>query len=79
MRDRQCTSARVFPLHRYAEEAHLESSPSIRALLKRPQLIVAPGVYDALTAKLAEQAGFAAVYMTGAGTAPHAAFPILAC
>jgi 2-methylisocitrate lyase-like PEP mutase family enzyme len=53
----------------------LSLSPSIRSLLGRPELIVAPGVYDALTAKLAEQAGFAAVYMTGAGTAAARGFP----
>jgi 2-methylisocitrate lyase-like PEP mutase family enzyme len=53
----------------------LNLSPSIRSLLGRPELIVAPGVYDALTAKLAEQAGFAAVYMTGAGTAAARGFP----
>ena len=32
------------------------------------KLLVAPGVYDALTAKLAEGAGFEAVYTTGYGT-----------
>ena len=31
-------------------------------------MIVAPGAYDCITARLIEQAGFAAVYMTGAGT-----------
>ncbi|MFD1534590.1 hypothetical protein [Pseudonocardia aurantiaca] len=30
--------------------------------------LVAPGAYDALTARLVEQAGFDAVYMTGFGT-----------
>src|ERR1700742_618193 len=50
-------------------------SPSIRSLLGNPDLIVAPGVYDGLTAKLTEQAGFAAVYMTGAGTAAARGFP----
>ena len=39
-----------------------------RALLQRDGMIVAPGAYDCITAKLVEQAGFAAVYMTGAGT-----------
>jgi 2-methylisocitrate lyase-like PEP mutase family enzyme len=53
----------------------LNRSPSIRSLLNSPELIVAPGVYDGLTAKLAEQAGFAAVYMTGAGTAAARGFP----
>ena len=32
-------------------------------------MIVAPGAYDCLTAKLIAHTGFKAVYMTGAGTA----------
>ena len=47
----------------------------LRALLRAPELIVAPGAQDALTAKLVEQAGFPAVYMTGAGTAAVAGYP----
>jgi len=39
-----------------------------RELLARPQILVVPGAFDALSAKLAERAGFEAVYMTGAGT-----------
>ena len=39
-----------------------------RKLLSQPEIIVAPGAYDCLTAKIIEQAGFPAVYMTGAGT-----------
>ena len=35
-----------------------------RALLRRDGMVVAPGAYDCITAKLIEQAGFAAVYMT---------------
>jgi len=46
-----------------------------RALLSRPGLIIAPGAYDALTARLVEQAGFPLVYMTGAGTAAARGFP----
>ena len=42
---------------------------SLRKLLSGPEPIVAPGAYDALTARLVEQAGFPAVYMTGFGTA----------
>jgi 2-methylisocitrate lyase-like PEP mutase family enzyme len=48
---------------------------SLRALLQRSELIVAPGAYDCITARLVEQAGFPAVYMTGAGTAAAAGFP----
>jgi carboxyvinyl-carboxyphosphonate phosphorylmutase len=38
-------------------------------MLREPGIIVAPGAYDCLTAKIIQQAGFPAVYMTGAGTA----------
>src|SRR2546429_1222091 len=41
----------------------------LRELLVRRGLLVAPGAYDALSARLIAQAGFPAVYMTGFGTA----------
>lgn len=41
----------------------------LRELLAGPDLIVAPGAYDALSARLIAQAGFPVVYMTGFGTA----------
>ena len=37
--------------------------------LRQPRLVLAPGVYDALTALLAEQAGFEALYLSGASIA----------
>ncbi len=40
----------------------------LRELLAAPQPLVAPGAYDGLSARLVEQAGFDAVYMTGFGT-----------
>jgi carboxyvinyl-carboxyphosphonate phosphorylmutase len=40
----------------------------LRELLARPEPLLAPGAYDALSARLVEQAGFDAVYMTGFGT-----------
>ena len=40
----------------------------LRELLATTRPLVAPGAYDALSARLVEQAGFAAVYMTGFGT-----------
>jgi 2-methylisocitrate lyase-like PEP mutase family enzyme len=49
--------------------------PSLRPLLAADDLVVAPGVYDGLTARLAAQHGFAALYMTGAGTAAAAGYP----
>ena len=42
---------------------------SLRELLTRDEPILAPGAYDALSARLIEAAGFDAVYMTGFGTA----------
>jgi 2,3-dimethylmalate lyase len=41
----------------------------LRELLAQGQPVVAPGVYDALGARLVEESGFSAVYMTGFGTA----------
>jgi 2,3-dimethylmalate lyase len=40
----------------------------LRALLESGQIIVAPGAFDPLSARLVEEAGFPAVYMTGFGT-----------
>ncbi|RJE25063.1 carboxyphosphonoenolpyruvate phosphonomutase [Aspergillus sclerotialis] len=39
-----------------------------RQLLESKDLIVCPGVYDGLSARIAIQLGFKALYMTGAGT-----------
>jgi 2-methylisocitrate lyase-like PEP mutase family enzyme len=44
----------------------------LRTVLDRPEPLVLPGCSDALTARLAERAGFAAVYATGAGFANSA-------
>jgi len=41
----------------------------LRQLLAGSDLIIAPGAYDALSARLIAQAGFPAAYMTGFGTA----------
>jgi 2,3-dimethylmalate lyase len=40
----------------------------LRALLDSGQTILAPGAFDPLAARLVEEAGFPAVYMTGFGT-----------
>ncbi len=47
----------------------MPTTTALRQLLAQPEIIVAPGAYDCLTAKLIEREGFAAVYMTGGGTA----------
>jgi 2,3-dimethylmalate lyase len=41
--------------------------PSLRELLAGPEPVLAPGAYDALSARLVARAGFPAVYMTGFG------------
>jgi carboxyvinyl-carboxyphosphonate phosphorylmutase len=45
-----------------------QNAPRLAELLRAHEPILAPGAYDALTARLIEQAGFPAVYMTGFGT-----------
>jgi carboxyvinyl-carboxyphosphonate phosphorylmutase len=47
----------------------MKTTSALRQLLHQPGIIVAPGAYDCLTAKLIEREGFPVVYMTGAGTA----------
>ena len=42
-------------------------SSSLRQRLSRREILVAPGAYDALTAKLIQASGFEAVYLSGAG------------
>ncbi|PPD14746.1 MAG: carboxyvinyl-carboxyphosphonate phosphorylmutase [Methylobacterium sp.] len=42
---------------------------SLRAQLSGPDIVVAPGIYDALTASLAAAAGFSALYLSGAALA----------
>ena len=42
---------------------------TLRDRLKQPNILVAPGVYDGLTANLATQSGFEALYLSGAAVA----------
>lgn len=42
---------------------------SLRLHLSKPPIVVAPGVYDPLSAMLASQAGFRALYISGAAIA----------
>ena len=53
----------------------MSNTGDLRALLRRDAMVVAPGAYDGLTAKLVAQAGFPAVYMTGAGTSVSHGYP----
>jgi 2-methylisocitrate lyase-like PEP mutase family enzyme len=51
-------------------------SSELRARLDAGEFITAPGVYDLISARLADGMGFAAIYMTGYGTvASHMGLP----
>ena len=45
----------------------MSKATDLRQLLAHDDLIIAPGAYDGLTARLVELAGFPVVYATGAG------------
>jgi 2-methylisocitrate lyase-like PEP mutase family enzyme len=49
--------------------ATVPSQPRLRQRLTEPRALLAPGIYDALTALTAEQAGFEAVYLSGGAVA----------
>jgi len=51
------------------------TTPSLREQLAAPGMVIAPGAYDGIGARLIEQAGFSAVYMTGAGTSAARGYP----
>ncbi len=53
----------------------MTQAAQFRELLRRDGMVVAPGAYDCITARLIERAGFDAVYMTGAGTAASLGYP----
>jgi 2-methylisocitrate lyase-like PEP mutase family enzyme len=47
----------------------------LRHLMASGEMVIAPGAYDCITAKLIERAGFPAVYMTGGGTSASLGYP----
>ena len=51
------------------------NATTLRRLLAGPDMVIAPGAYDGITARLIDQAGFQAAYMTGAGTAATFGYP----
>jgi 2-methylisocitrate lyase-like PEP mutase family enzyme len=58
--------------HSYRKEEEgnrMRTTTRLRQLLAGPDLLVVPGAYDALSARLIARAGFPGVYMTGFGTA----------
>jgi 2-methylisocitrate lyase-like PEP mutase family enzyme len=56
-------------------ENRMTRGRQFRELLQRDGFVIAPGAYDCVTARTIAQAGFGAVYMTGAGTAATLGYP----
>jgi 2-methylisocitrate lyase-like PEP mutase family enzyme len=55
------------------------SGAALRQLLDAGEMVLAPGCYDALGARLVEEAGFPAAYMTAAAPRRGLAARISAC
>jgi 2-methylisocitrate lyase-like PEP mutase family enzyme len=53
----------------------MTKASQLRELLRNDGMVTAPGAYDCITARVIQQAGFSAVYMTGAGTAAMLGYP----
>jgi len=53
----------------------MSSRKALRKILARPGYTIAAGAYDGLSARLVEQAGFEAVYLTGGGFSRANGFP----
>ena len=55
--------------------AHLSPRKRLRDMLASGRLVVAPFILNALHARIAEEVGFGAVYMTGSGTSAEKGYP----
>jgi 2-methylisocitrate lyase-like PEP mutase family enzyme len=53
----------------------MNTRQSFKALLRRNKLLVAPGCFDGLSAKLVEEAGFEAAYLSGGAVARSMGIP----
>lgn len=53
----------------------MKATTRLRQLLRNEDIVIAPGAYDGMTARMVELVGFPAVYMTGAGTAATLGYP----
>jgi 2-methylisocitrate lyase-like PEP mutase family enzyme len=53
----------------------MSKAKELRNLMRQDGMTIAPGAYDCITATVIAQAGFPAVYMTGAGTAASHGYP----
>ena len=55
----------------------MRPTTALRTLIAGDEIVVAPGVYDGMSARLVQRAGFAAVYATGGGIARSMGYPDL--
>jgi len=53
----------------------MNQAKTLRARLAQPGMIVAPGIYDGMSARLGRMAGFEALYATGGGIARSTGVP----
>lgn len=51
-----------------ASSAAAPAKASLKSMLKKGDLLIAPGIFDGISVRIAEQVGFKALYMTGFGT-----------
>src|SRR5207302_2143844 len=59
------------------KEMSMTPRQKLKALIARRAYTIVPGAYDTLTARLVEQAGFEAVYLTGGGYSRANGYPDL--
>jgi 2-methylisocitrate lyase-like PEP mutase family enzyme len=57
------------------DNVEMSKAGRLRELMRQDGMVTAPGAYDCITARMIHQAGFSAVYMTGAGTAAALGYP----
>src|SRR5215472_16267593 len=76
-----CRNERSMAIGRQAtdpdKEMPMTPRQTMRSLIARRGYTMAPGAFDTLTARLVEQAGFAAVYLTGGGYSRANGYPDL--
>jgi 2,3-dimethylmalate lyase len=53
----------------------MDKKEKLKDLISKKELILAPGVYDALSARVAQYSGFPVLYMTGYGVAAVCGYP----
>ena len=51
----------------FGSKTAMAAKPSLKSLLRKGELLVAPGVFDGISTRLADEVGFQALYMTGRG------------